>query len=116
MGDKKYTIDVSWVWSVIVAIIAIVLGVLEFGQGIGGVVAFAVAFLCLIACLVGLIPLAGPFIYFFILNPAIVNWVTSWYPGLNLPLTLTIILILTTWLSVLYTFVGIIAVLIVVSQ
>lgn len=116
MGDKKYTIDVSWVWSVIVAIIAIVLGILESGHWVGGVVAFAVVFLCLIACLIGLIPIIGPLIYFFILNPTIVNWITSFYPNLNLPLTLGIILILTTCLSVLYTIVAIIAALIVVSQ
>ena len=113
MNKENVQIDVSWIWSLAILVIVILLGVLESGQGIGGVVAFAIALPCLIGCLVGLVPAVGPFIYYFWLSPIIVGTIMSFYPEISMPLTLFIILLLTTALSIVYTIVGMVIVLIV---
>lgn len=113
---KNVKINISWVWSVLIGIIAIVLGWLESGQAVGGVVAFVIVALGLLACLVGLVPVIGPLVYYYLLWPAIVSWVSGFYPGVGLPLTLAVVCILTVLMSVVYTVVIGIVVLVVLAS
>ncbi len=103
MDKENVKIDLSWLWSLLALIVVTAIGFLESGSALGAAIAFVIGFLACLSALLGLIPIIGPFLHFFFVYPAIQNAITGFQPGIHIPLTLLLILIVTTVLSILYT-------------
>jgi hypothetical protein len=98
-------INVSWGWTLLMIIVITVLGFIETGSAMGALMIFVIAVLISIEMLIGLIPILGPLIHYFVLYPWITNGIMGMQPQIHMPFTLILLLVVSTLMAVLYTIV-----------
>jgi hypothetical protein len=102
----------------IIAIIALpIVGWLESGNLLGAGIVFVIALIACIIALIGFIPFGiGPGIYIFAIWPWLTNTVTSLQPTIHTPLALFGVFVITIAITIIYTIVSSVIVMVFVKS
>jgi hypothetical protein len=99
--EKNSSIS-SWIGGIFLLIVAFCLGFVESGNLLGGAIALLIAFFADLSALLGLIPFGGPLLHALLVYPWISSVITAFQPGIQIPITLLVIFIVSTMLSIIF--------------
>ena len=115
-NQKTVKIDFSWIWYAIAFVVISALGFIESGTLLGGAIAMVITFLALLSSLLGVIPVIGIFLHFFLVYPAITSAICGLQPTVQIPVTLLVISVVSTIFSIILTIIAVFLVLVLLAR